>query len=100
MNNNNASLYILNHSDKDLCLQLNKDDGTSEERIIKLVKNESFPYSLDDCALICSDFVFPSRIGDYLFVDFDEIDFSDMANLTLQNARYIIVIGEIIGEND
>ena len=188
LNNSNASLYILNHSDCELCVQLNKDDGTFDEKIIKPVKNEKidskslhnrkkdtyifisynriketdsdydnagFPYSLDDCALICSnfenteinmltiknddevlysskvavpdkdpvltfvhytpvgyafknidknfnngDFLFQNRIGDYLFVDFDEIDFSDKTNLSLQKPRYIIVIGEIITDYD
>lgn len=191
LNNDNASLYILNHSDKDLCVQLQKTDVALEEIILKPVKNEalvhnsiynaikneryafisyskikhsksdyedteykSFPYSLDDCNLICSDFgntnivklviktedeilfssnlevpqtepavtfvhytlggysfenidknfnngdfFFTNRIGNYFFVDFDTVDFSDLKNLVLDNPRYIIVIGEILGEN-
>ena len=192
LDNSNASLYILNHSGKDLCVQLQKNDGTLEEKFIKSVRNEalahdslynaiknegyafisysrikhsesyyegteyySFPYPLDDCALICSDFgntnietlaikkedeilfssnlevpqtepvgtlvqhtpggysfkdidknfnngdfIFQNRIGDYLFVDFDTVDFSNLRNLVLNNPRYIIVIGKILGEND
>ena len=192
LNNNNASLYILNHSGNDLSLQLNNYDGTSEERIIKPVKNEridsgslyniiknksyvfisyskikdtdsdydytedkSFPYLIDNCTLLCNDFgntniktltiknedeilfssnlevpqtepavtfvhytpggysfenidknfnngdfIFQNRIGNYLFIDFDEIDFTSSTNLSLRNPRYIIVIGEIIGKND